>query len=111
MSEHPTRANLVLGVRPRVELLLPPDSPGGLSTWLVVELPGPQDQERPAGRYLPDPRLPESEIELTWGELARPPRTLRTLTVAAGGQTWELEQDPHHPDRWRLTGDHHRHWS
>jgi hypothetical protein len=111
MGEHPTRANLVLGVRPRVELLLPPDEPGAFSTWLVVELPGPQSAERPEGRHLADPRLPESEIELRWGESARPPRTLATLTVIAGGETWELEQDAHHPDRWRLCGDDRRHWS
>ncbi len=111
MSEQPVRANLVLGVRPRVELLLPPDGPGRLASWLAVELPGPQAEERPQGRHLADPRLPESEIVLSWGEMSRPPRTLATLTVSAGGQTWELEQDPHHPGRWRHRDAHHRHWS
>lgn len=96
MSEHPTRAELVLGVKPRLELLLPPGAPGAASTRLAVELPGPQDAERHEGRHLADPRLPESEIELRWGE------TGRTLTVSAGGRTWELEPDADQPDQWRL---------
>jgi hypothetical protein len=96
MSEHPTRAELVLGVRPRLELRLPPGGSGEFSTWLVVELPGPRSAERHEGRYLPDPRLPESEIELKWGKNGR------TLTVTAAGRTWKLEQDADKPNRWRL---------
>jgi hypothetical protein len=96
MSDHPMQANLVLGVRPRLELRLPPDSPRAFATWLVVELPGPQPEERHEGRYLPDPRLPESEIELTWGDAGR------TLAVTACGRTWHLEQDADAADRWRL---------
>jgi hypothetical protein len=110
MTASTARARLFLFDRPRVEVPLPP-SAGPLPAWVVVELPGPQSADRPEGRFVADPRLPEVEVALSWSTVpggARP-----VLTVALGDQAWALEQDARDPSRWRLRSDpdHRRHWS
>jgi hypothetical protein len=82
------------------------------TAWLTVLLPGPQTEPRPEGRFRADPRIPESEIELHWGEVSAVPRRLTVLTVSAGDTTWTLEQDIRHPERWRSHADAevHRAW-
>lgn len=113
MTETTKQAQVVLGDRPRLEIALDPGTPGALQTGLVICLPSPTAEQRPEGRFLADPRLPESDVLFAWSQLAAVPRALHVLTVSTGGETWVLEQDVHHPDRWRLQGhsDHWRAWS
>ena len=111
MTASTAAARLFLFDRPRVEVRLPqPDVPS-LPAWVVVELPGPQATDRPEGRFVAEPRLPEVELALSWGTV--PGGTRAVLTVSLGGLTWVLEQDPRHPSRWRLRcdPDHCRIWS
>jgi hypothetical protein len=110
MKENTSAARLLLGDRPRVEI---PLTPGALPAWLVVALPGPTSESRPEGRLLADPRVPESEIVFTWGEITAVPRSLRTLNVSVGGQSWTLEQDLRNPERWLVHAapEPGRHWS
>ena len=114
MTESPTgagpRAQLFLFDRPRIEI---PLSPGALPAWLVVALPGPTSGHRPQGRFLADPRIPESEVEFAWGEVPALPKPRVVLTVSVGGQSWTLEQDAHDPGRWlrQAHADRRRHWS
>jgi hypothetical protein len=108
MSTAPAR--LIVGDRPRLEI---PLTAGPLPAWLSVALPGPLAEERPEGRFVLDPRLPESALVLAWGEAPAYPRPLRVLTVTLGEESWVLEQDVHHPGRWlRQAGlEARRHWS
>lgn len=110
MTASTARARVYLFDRPRVEVPLPA-SAGSLPAWVVVELPGPQSESRPEGRFVADPRLPEAELVLAWGTV--PGGTRATLTVVIGELEWVLEQDPRHPARWRLRcdPDHCRVWS
>ena len=112
-SEVRPRAHLFLGDRPRLEMPLTSGAPGGLPIWLTIDLPGPMSVERPEGRFLADPRIPESEIEFRWGKALAVPSGLVILTIAVGDQSWTLEQDAHHPERWlaQTDLDHRRHWS
>jgi hypothetical protein len=70
-------------------------------------------EERFEGRFLADPRLPESAIELHWGKALAVPRALSVLTIAAGERSWTLEQDVRHPERWlaQVDPDSRRSWS
>ena len=110
MTASTVRPRVFLFDRPRVEVPLPP-SAGALPAWVVVELPGPQSADRPAGRFVADPRLPDVEVVLSWGTV--PGGTRAVLTVVIGELEWLLEQDPRDPSRWRLRcdPDHCRVWS
>ena len=112
MATHPTHARprLFLGDHPRLEI--PLDSGGPLPAWLTVALPGPMAEDRPEGRFLADPRIPESEVLFEWSRASAGARTLSVLTVTAGGRTWTLEQDVRHPSRWIFLTDPdaRRHW-
>jgi hypothetical protein len=107
------RAHLFLGNRPRLEIPLPPSLPGTLPVWLTVDLPGPQSTERPEGRFRADPRIPESAIEFRWSEALAVPSPVAVLTITVGDESWTLEQDLRHPDRWlaHADADRRRHWS
>jgi hypothetical protein len=111
MTGSAAAAKLFLFDRPRVEVRLPQPAAAALPAWVVVELPGPQAKDRPEGRFVADPRLPEVELTLSWG--AVPGGTRAVLTVSLGERTWVLEQDARYPSRWRLRSDpdHRRHWS
>jgi hypothetical protein len=110
MEKNATRSRLFLGDRPRVEI---PLTNNPVPVWLAVGLPSPLAEPRPAGRFLAEPRLPESEIMLTWGQTPAVPQALAVLAVVVGEQSWTLEQDIHEPERWRELA-HHEHgrmWS
>jgi len=113
MTVHVAAARLLLGDRPRVEIPLTSAGPGALPTWLTVALPGPTSESRPEGRFLADPRLPESAVVLTWGTAPGVPRASATLTVCVGEKSWTLEQDARNPRRWleQAHSDHGRCWS
>jgi hypothetical protein len=113
MTQTAQTVRLLLGDRPRLEIALTPAAPAALPAWLVIALPGPTSETRPHGRFLADPRLPESEVVLRWGETTAVPRGFPVLHVSAGGQSWSLEQDNHNPERWRVQAapEHGRQWS
>jgi hypothetical protein len=112
-SEARPRPHLFLGDRPRLEIPLTAGEPGSLPTWLVIALPGPTSKERPEGRFLADPRLPESEVVLAWSHALAVPRAVAVLTITVGDESWTLEQDVRHPERWlaQAHSDSKRHWS
>jgi len=107
------RPHLFFGDRPRLEIPLRPSGPGSLLTWLTLDLPGPLAEKRPEGRFLADPRLPESEVVLTWNQALAVPRAVTVLTIVVGDESWTLEQDVRHPERWLAPthSDSRRHWS
>lgn len=112
-SEARPRAHLFLGDRPRLEIPLAAAGPGSPPTWLGIGLPRPTAQDRPEGRFLADPRIPESEVVFGWGTSPAVGRALRVLTITFAGETWLLEEDLHDPERWVLQADvdSRRHWS
>ncbi len=109
MSQAPAEVRLLLGERPRLEM----DVAGPLPAWITVRLPAPTSPDRPAGRFVVEPRLPETEVILHWSTAPGVPRALQVLTVTAGGHQWVLEQDVRHPERWREQAelDARRTWS
>jgi hypothetical protein len=104
---------LFLGDRPRLEIPLAPATAGALPAWISVGLPGPLAPHRPEGRFVADPRLPELEVVLRWGQAPAIHRELSVLTVSVGDWSRTLEQDVRHPQRWLVQADpdHRRHWS
>src|SRR5438105_3496512 len=112
MEKGPTQARLYLGDRPRIEIVLASGTAGPPS-WLAVDLPAPDSEPRLEGRIVADPRIPESEMVLTWSQVPAVPRALIALTVTVGDQSWTLEQDLRNLGRWRFhaEADTHRAWS
>jgi hypothetical protein len=70
-------------------------------------------EAHPEGSFLADPRLPESEISFAWSKALAVPKALTVLTISVGEDSWILEQDVRHPERWLtvVDPDYRRHWS
>lgn len=113
MTHKSRKVRLLLGERPRLEIPLSSGESEQLPAWLVVEIPGPQAEPRPEGRFLVDACLPELAVQLAWSQILRVPRTLQVLTITLETQSWTLEQDPQHPNRWheQADPDRQRTWS
>ena len=106
-------ARIISGDHARVEIHLGAGLPGELPAWVVVELPGPLASEKVSGDFRIDARLDDLKIHLEWGEVLAVPKSLPVLTVRFAEQTWRLQQDTRHVNRWKLVDehDHTRSWS